>query len=207
MQLLHCIALVCGGTGQCSPCIALPHCLGALRSAACAMHCHTAWGQWWVKLPQCTATAVEGGLHQTSRNAWAHQHGGTRSTAKEALTAVKSEIPAMHCHTALGQWAVEFVQCNAELPEGTGQWNSCDARPRILEAVGSATPSIHFHTALGQWAVQLLQCTTSLPVGIGQGNSCNALPHRLGPWTIEILQCAGPTNGGTGSPAKQTVAA
>ena len=103
----------------------------------------------------------------------------------------------MHCLTALGQWAVELLQCTASLPGGSGQCNSCNALPHCLGAVGSATPAMHCLTAWGQWAVELLQytatlpggsgqcsscnaLTASLPRGSGQCNSCNALPHCLG---------------------------
>ena len=70
----------------------------------------------------------------------------------------------MHCLTALGQWAVELLQCTVH----------------CLGAVDSGTPTIHCPTARGQWTVQLLHYTASLPWGSGQCNSCNALPHCLG---------------------------
>ena len=92
--------------------------------------------------------------------------------------------------TALGQWAVELLQCTASLPGGSGQWK----------------PAMHCPTAWGRWAVQLLVCrTVSLPRGSGQWNSCYALPHCLGAvgsatpampcltawgqWAVELLQC------------------
>ena len=113
------------------------------------------------------------------------------------LGAVCSPTPAMHCLTALGQWAMELLQytatlpggsgqcssCNAltaSLPGGSGQCNSCNALPHCPRAVGSATPAMHCLTAWGQWAVELLQCSAPLPWGGGQRNSCNALPHCLG---------------------------
>ena len=63
----------------------------------------------------------------------------------------------MHCHTARGQWAVEFLQCTATLLGGQGVCLS----------------------AWGQWAVEALSCTATLLKGSGQCNSCNALPHCL----------------------------
>ena len=63
----------------------------------------------------------------------------------------------MHCHTARGQWAVEFLQCTATLLGGQGVCL----------------------TAWGQWAVEALSCTATLLKGSGQCNSCNALPHCL----------------------------
>ena len=112
----------------------------------------------------------------------------------------------MHCHTALGQWAVQLPQCTASLRGGSGQWNSCNALPHCLGAVGSGTlamrgptswphgesypggghclksgtPAMHCHNAWGQWAVELLQCTATLPGGCGQWNSCHARAHQLG---------------------------
>ena len=51
----------------------------------------------------------------------------------------------MHYLTALGQWAVELLQCTALLPGGSGQCNSnsCNALPHCLGAVGSGTPAMH----------------------------------------------------------------
>ena len=87
----------------------------------------------------------------------------------------------MHCLTALGQWAVQLLQCTASLPGGSGQWNSCNTLPHYLGAVdsgtfalhcltalgavGSGTSAMHCRTAWGQWAVEPLQCTASLPWG------------------------------------------
>ena len=114
----------------------------------------------------------------------------------------------MHCLTAWGQWAVQFLQCTASLPGGSeavqllqctatspgggGQWDSCNTFPPCLEcnsrnalphrlgAVGSGTLAMHGLTARGQWAVLLPLCTASLLRGSGQWNSCNALPRCLG---------------------------
>ena len=33
-----------------------PHCMGAVGGGTPAIHCLTAWGQWAVKLLQCTAS-------------------------------------------------------------------------------------------------------------------------------------------------------
>ena len=64
------------GTGQWNSCNAMLRCLGAVGSAAPAMHRHTAWGQWAVELLLCTATPPEGGGQRSSRNARARQLGG-----------------------------------------------------------------------------------------------------------------------------------
>ena len=69
---------------------------------------------------------------------------------------VGSGTPAMHRHTAWGQWAVELLQCTATLPVGSGQWNSSNAPPHCLGAVGTGTPAKHSHTACGQSAVAVL---------------------------------------------------
>ena len=97
--------------------------------------------------------------------------------------AVGSGSPATHCHTAWRLWAVELLQCTVSLPWGSGQCNSCNARPLCLGAVGSGTRAIHCLTARGQWVVELLLHTASLPGGSGQWSSrsfCHALPHCLG---------------------------
>ena len=88
-----------GGSGQCSSCITLPHCLGAVDSATPAMHCRTAWGQWAAQLLQCTASLPWGSGQRNSCNALPH-----------CLGAVGSATPAMHCPTAWGQWAVQLLQ-------------------------------------------------------------------------------------------------
>ena len=71
------------------------------------------------------------------------------------LEALRNGIPAMHCFSALGQWAVHFLQCSAILPGGRWQWNSCNALPHCPGAVG-------------------------MPGSSGQWYSCNALPLILG---------------------------
>ena len=92
----------------------------------------------------------------------------------------------MHCHTAWVHWAVEFLQCTASLPRGSGQCDSCNTLPHCLGAVGSRTPAMHCHAARVQWVVELLQNTASLPNDSGQWNSCNALPHYLGQWQCTV---------------------
>ena len=117
------------------------------------------------------------------------------------LGAADSATSAMHCLTALGQWAVQLLQYTAALPGGSGQCNSCNAMPHCpggsgqcnsnschapphcLGAVGGATSSMHGLTAWGQWAVQLLQCTASVP---------------WGQWEVEVLQCTASLPGGSG---------
>ena len=73
----------------------------------------------------------------------------------------------MHCLTALGQWAVQLLQCTATLPVGSGQCNSCNALPHFLGAVGSATLAMHCHTAWGHWALPLPQCAGPPAGGTG----------------------------------------
>ena len=115
------------------------------------------------------------------------------------LGAVGSLTPAMHCLTALGQWAVQLLQCTASLPRGSGQCNSCTTLPHCPGAVGSATPAMHCLAAWGQWAVELLQCTASLPGGSGQrsvvGVSCRGCGDEE----------PGTPASGMGSPAKGVV--
>ena len=97
--------------------------------------------------------------------------------------------------------------CTARPLSGGGQWNSSNALPHCLWAVGSGALASHRHTVRGQWAVELLQHTASLPRGSGQWKLYNALPHCLGQWVVQLLRCAGPSAGGTGSPAQEAVAA
>ena len=155
-----------------------------------------------MQLLQCTASLPGGSGQCNSCNALPHcPRGSGQCSSCNALPhwlgAVCCPTPAMHCLTALGQWAMELLQytatlpggsgqcssCNAltaSLPGGSGQCNSCNALPHCPRAVGSATPAMHCLTAWGQWAVELLQCSAPLPGGSGQRNSCNALPHCLG---------------------------
>ena len=143
-----------------------------------------------MELLQCTTSLPRGSWQWNSCNALPHCPG-----------AADSATSAMHCLTALGQWAVQLLQCTAALPGGSGQCNSCNAMPHCLGAVGSATPTpaTHCLTAWGQWAVQLLQCTASLYWGqwTVQLLQCTAsLPG--GQWAVELLQCTAPLPGGSG---------
>ena len=121
---------------------------------------------------------------------------------------LNSGTPTMRCHTAWGQWEVELLHCIATVPEGSGQWNSCNALPHFLgqwnscnalphrpKAVGSGTLAMHCHTAWGAMgsATVAMHCPTaegavgsgtlamhSAPEGSGQCNSSNAVPHCPG---------------------------
>ena len=149
-----------GGSEQCSSCITLPHCLGAVDSATPAMHCLTVWGQWAAELLQCTASLPGGSGQWNSCNALPHCLGvlGSATSAIHCRTAwaVGSATPAMHCLTALGQCAAELLQRTASLPGSSGQCNSCNAQPHCLGAVGSATPAMGGRSVVpGLWG-----CTT-----------------------------------------------
>ena len=125
MQLLQYTAsLPCGG-GQCNSRNALPHCLGAVGSGTPAMHCLTARGQWAVQLLQYTAALPWGSGQCNSCNALPRCPGGSRQCNRcnalpHCLGAVGSATSTMHGLTALGQWAVELLQCTASLPCGGG---------------------------------------------------------------------------------------
>ena len=111
------------------------------------MHYLTAWGQWAVKLAQCTASTHGGSGQRTSCNALPHWRGavGIGTPAMHRLPApgaVGSATPATHCGTAWGQWAAQLLHCTAPLPWGSRQCKSCNALPDCLEAVGSATPAM-----------------------------------------------------------------
>ena len=152
-----------------------------------------------MQLLQCTATLPGDGGQWNSYHAWAHQLGdgesdhawahqlGDGESCPGGGHCLNSGTPAMHCHTAWAQGALELMSCTASLPGG----------------MGSATLAMHCHTAWGRWAVELLPCVgpptrgrrvrpcvgppaggrrvlpkrRSLPK---QRNSCNALPHCLG---------------------------
>ena len=92
----------------------------------------------------------------TAHRTWDH---GRRSCSSSSSScnalphcprAVGTVTPAMLCLTALGQWAVELLQCTAPRPGGSGQCNFCNAVPHCLQAVGSATPAMHCLNALGE---------------------------------------------------------
>ena len=109
-----------------------------------------------------------------------------------------SLLGAVNC-TALCALDQANQQHSASPPRGSGQWNSCNARPLCLHAVwrwnscnalphcqwavGIGTPTRHRHTVCGQSAVELPQRTATLPGGsgqwTGQWKSCNAPPHCL----------------------------
>ena len=61
----------------------------------------------------------------------------------------------MNCLIAWELTPMQLVQCIALLPDGSGQWNSCNAVPHCLGAVGSANLAMHCHSAWGQWVVEL----------------------------------------------------
>ena len=153
------------------------------------MHRLTAPGQWAVLLLLCTASLLRGiAVELLQCTATPLGDGGDWNFC--------NALPAMHCRTASGQWAVQFLQCTASLPGGSeavqllqctatspgggGQWDSCNTLPPCLGAVGSATPAMRCHTGWGRWAVELLRCTASLPGGNGRCYSCYALPHCSG---------------------------
>ena len=187
-QLVQCTSALPRGSGQCKSCNALHDCPGALGSGipaisgseSLAMHCLTTYGLWASPLVQFTASVRGGSGRSNSCNA-----------LPQCLGAVGSGIFAMHCLTVWGQWAVEFVQrwevqfleCTALGPGGTGQCNSSNARRHRLgvvgcrspATVGSATPAIRCLAAWGLWAMQLVQCT-----------AWHALPHCLGAVRIGI---------------------
>ena len=58
----------------------------------------------------------------------------TSNTLPQRPGAVGSGTPAMHRHTACGQWVVEKLQCTAILHVGSGQWKSCIVPPHRLGA-------------------------------------------------------------------------
>ena len=61
-----------------------------------------------MQLVQCTTTTPRGSGQCNLCNALPH-----------CLGAVGSATPAMHCHNAYEQWAVQLMQCTASLPGGS----------------------------------------------------------------------------------------
>ena len=132
----QCIASMPGGSGQWSSGHTLPHCLGAVGSGTPAIHCLQAWGDGEscqgggrclrAELLQCTAS-LPGGIGQ-----WSSCH-----AMPHYLGAVGSATPAIHCHTAWGQWAVEILPCTDTPPGDNGQWNSSNAPADQLRWTGT----------------------------------------------------------------------
>ena len=152
VELLQCTASLPGGSGQCNPCNAPPHCPGAVGSETPAMHCLTAWGQRAVELLRCTAPLPGGSGQRNSCNAPPHCPGGSGqcnscNALPHCLGAVGSATPATHCRTAWGQWAAQLLQRTAAL-------------------------------AWGQWAVDLRQYTAAMPGGSEQCSSCLVTWHQ-----------------------------
>ena len=131
LQLREYIASLRGAGEQCNSRNTLPHCPGTLGSATLtiqcthckgavgngtrAIHCETAWGQWAVGLLQDTTSRIRGSGQCNSCNALPHcLWGSGRCNSCYALPhfleAVGSATPAIHCHTAGGQWAVQLLQ-------------------------------------------------------------------------------------------------
>ena len=121
---MQCTAPLPGGSGQCNSCNAVPHSLGAVGSATPATHCLTAWGQWAVDPPQCTAPLPWG--------QWA--------------------ADPLQYTAALPGGSGQCNSCNAltaSLPGGSGQCNFCNALPHCPGAAGSAPPAMHCLTPSG----------------------------------------------------------
>ena len=136
VELLQRTTSLPGASGQWNSHNALPHCLGLVVSATPAMHCLTVWGQWALELLQFSASPPRGSGQCNSCNAVAHCLGAVGSgtpamrgsigwadgeSCQGADRCLKSRTPAMHCHTALRQWAMELLQHAASLHGGSGQ--------------------------------------------------------------------------------------
>ena len=77
VSLLQCTATLIGGSGQCTSCNTVPHCLRAVGSGLSAIHCPNAWGQWAVDLLQYTASLPEGSGQWTFCHTLPHLPGGS----------------------------------------------------------------------------------------------------------------------------------
>ena len=128
------------GSGQWNLCNALPHCSGATGSGTAAMQYHT------TKLLQIVPHCLGAGGSATLT-----MHG-------------------THCHTALGQWEMEFLKWTTSAPGGRGNWNSyhANALPQCRGAVGSGT------------------LATRRASSLGDGDSCRGEGHCLGDLKIAM---------------------
>ena len=115
---------------------------------------------------------------------------------------------AMECLTAWGQWIVEPRQYTASLPGDSGQCTSCNTLTHCLGAVGREFVQhiTSFHGGRGHWNSSR-NMVPHWPGAAGSGTptmQCQTAGRRC---AVELLQRAGPPAGGTGTPAKEAVAA
>ena len=121
-------------------------------------------------LLQCTATPPAGGRHWNSCNARAHELRG-QGVLLRRRSLRKNGTRAMHCPTIWEQWAVQFLQCSASLPGGSGQCNTSNAE--CLR--GTAAPCGPSPPAKGTGSpAQEVVAAYGAPAGDGS-------PHRRGP--------------------------
>ena len=73
------------------------------------------------------------------------------------LGAAGSATLAMHCLTALGQWAVDLLQCTASLPGGSGQWDSCNNRAHRPGGDEEPSPGGGRNLLQGPWGATIFQ--------------------------------------------------
>ena len=103
-----------GGSGQWDSCNASPHCLGAVGSGSLARHSLSAWGQWAVERPQCTASAPGGSGQRKSCRYSASLPGGSGqwdscNVLPYCLGAAGSGSPAIHYLVAWAQGKAKFL--------------------------------------------------------------------------------------------------
>ena len=196
------------GNGQWNSCNTLPHCPGAVGSAASAIQCLTAWGHWAVELMQYTASARGANEQLKSCNAVPHHAGQLAVQLLQyaySLLGGSGQCNSCNalCH-CLGAVDSALPRCTAAVPGASEQCNSCDTLPPSLGAMDSRTAALHCLTAWRQWAIQFVQYPASLP-GAGSrvipavhcltaSGLCSATPamHCLtasGQWAVELLHC------------------
>ena len=174
------------------------------------MHCLTAPGQWAVLPLRCTASLPGASRQCNSCYALPHCLGavgsGIAAMELHCLGVVGSGNLVMQSLPALGQWAVQVLQCSGSLPAGSGhclqagQCNSCNALPHCLGqwaaelvlctatlpgAVGSGIAAMHWHSAPGAVCSGTLAMHCHTPRGSGQYYSYNALPQCLGAVNVQ----------------------
>ena len=147
------------------------------------MHCLTAWGQWAVELLQCTASLPGGSGQCNSCNALPHRLGvlGSGTPAMRGPTSWgdgescqgggggrKSGPPAMHCHTAWAQWAVELLQCTAGVVWCGVVWCGVVCRRRWYQMAMAGMPCIQEMQTGGCVSKRALCVVCCTPVAEGR---------------------------------------
>ena len=133
VELWQCTVSLLGGSGHCNFYQKLPHCL---RACGQCNSCNA--------LPHRLAAAGSAIFVLRGPRSW-----GDGESCPRGGHCLKDATPAIHCHIASGESAVELLSCTHTLLRGSGQWNYYNALPHCSGAAGSGTPAMHCLTARG----------------------------------------------------------